>query len=131
MRMAGNSLMTRDQRRSAAARQMFMGCSVIITSIGASGAVTASFPEEPRWIDMNIEPSTPPASMSLTRSAMSKQPGRISSNAVGSMPYSSFGRPATALSPTFGMTAPSNVQTSAPSSCRTTLGARSRYLSPM
>ena len=51
MRMAGNSLRTRDHSRSAAAAQMFIGCSVIITSIGASGAVTASWPDEPRWID--------------------------------------------------------------------------------
>ncbi len=43
--------MTRDHSRSAAAAQMFIGCSVIITSIGASGAVTASLPDEPRWID--------------------------------------------------------------------------------
>ena len=28
---------------------MFIGCSVIITSIGASGAVIASWPDEPRW----------------------------------------------------------------------------------
>ena len=36
---------------------MFMGCRVIITSIGASGAVTASWPDEPRWMD-----STTPSS---------------------------------------------------------------------
>ena len=30
--------------------QMFIGWSVIITSIGASGAVTASWPDEPRWM---------------------------------------------------------------------------------
>lgn len=29
---------------------MFIGCSVIITSIGASGAVIASRPEDPMWI---------------------------------------------------------------------------------
>ncbi len=43
--------MTRDHSRSAAAMQMFIGWSVIITSTGASGAVTASWPDEPRWID--------------------------------------------------------------------------------
>ncbi len=41
----------RDHSRSAAAWQMFIGWRVIITSIGASGAVTASWPDEPRWID--------------------------------------------------------------------------------
>ena len=54
MRMSGNSLMTRDHSRSAAAWQMFIGCSVIITSTGASGAVTASWPDEPRWIDSTV-----------------------------------------------------------------------------
>ncbi len=49
--MAGNSLMTRDHSMSAAAWQMFMGWRVIITSTGALGAVTASWPDEPRWID--------------------------------------------------------------------------------
>ena len=43
--------MTRDQSRSAAAWQMFIGCSVIITSTGASGEVTESWPDEPRWIE--------------------------------------------------------------------------------
>ena len=37
--------------------QMFMGWSVIITSIGASGAVTASWPDEPRWM-LRIVPSS-------------------------------------------------------------------------
>ncbi len=57
MRMSGNSFSTRDQSRSAAAAQMFMGCSVIITSIGASGAVIASWPDEPRWIDITTSSS--------------------------------------------------------------------------
>ncbi len=55
----------------------------------------------------HIEPITPFASMSSTRSAKSKQPERISSNDVGSMPYSSGGRPATAFSPMFGISFPS------------------------
>src|SRR5580700_131428 len=50
MRM-GKFLITRDHNRSDAALQMFIGCSVIITSTGASGDVTASCPDEPRWID--------------------------------------------------------------------------------
>ena len=66
--------------------------------------------------------------MSSMRSSTFQQPGRISSNAVGSMPYSSRGRPATALSPMLGITAPLNTQTSAPSSVWTTLGAWSAYL---
>ena len=37
--------------------QMFMGWSVIITSMGASGAVTASRPDEPRWM-LRIVPSS-------------------------------------------------------------------------
>ena len=40
-----------DHRRSAAAWQMFMGWSVIITSTGALPAGTTSWPDEPRWID--------------------------------------------------------------------------------
>ncbi len=36
-----------DHNRSAAACTMFIGCRVIITSSGASGAVMASLPEEP------------------------------------------------------------------------------------
>ena len=51
MRIVGNCLITRDHSRSAAAWQMFIGWSVIITSTGASGAVTASWPDDPRWID--------------------------------------------------------------------------------
>ena len=43
----GYFLIGADHNRSAAACTMFIGCSVIITSIGASGAVIASFPEEP------------------------------------------------------------------------------------
>jgi hypothetical protein len=41
-------LITRDHSRSAATWQMFIGCSVIMTFTGASGAVTKSRPEEPR-----------------------------------------------------------------------------------
>ena len=48
---------TRDHTRSAAAAQMFIGCNVIITSIGASGAVTASCPDDPRWT-LRIVPSS-------------------------------------------------------------------------
>ena len=44
------------------------------------------------------------------------------------MPYSSGGRPATALSPMLGIALPSNTQTSLPSSMRTTSGARSPHL---
>src|SRR5918997_143819 len=44
------------------------------------------------------------------------------------MPYSSLGRPATALSAAVSMTTVPNVQTSLPSSLRRSLGARSRYV---
>ena len=37
--------------------QMFIGCRVIITSTGASGAVTASWPDEPRWMDSTTSSS--------------------------------------------------------------------------
>ena len=55
----------------------------------------------------HMDPKTPLASMSLTRSWMSQQPGLISSNEVGSMPYSSGGRPDTALSATLAISWPS------------------------
>ena len=41
----------------AAAEQMFMGCSVIITSTGASAAVNASWPDEPRCTDTTTSSS--------------------------------------------------------------------------
>src|SRR5690348_6305508 len=43
-----------DHNRSAAACTMFIGCSVIITSIGASGAVIASRPDEPMWMFITV-----------------------------------------------------------------------------
>jgi hypothetical protein len=49
----------------------------------------------------------------------------MSSNDCGSIAYSSGGRPATAFSPMFGSSAPSNAQTSMPVSLRISLGARS------
>src|SRR5581483_7799797 len=51
----------------------------------------------------------------------------MSSNDVGSMPYSAGGRPATALSPMFGSSWPRNDKTSVPSSFVTTRGASSAY----
>ncbi len=51
MRMSGYTFRTRDHSRSDAALQMFMGCKVIITSTGASGAVMATPPMSPNgWI---------------------------------------------------------------------------------
>ena len=38
--------------------QMFIGCSVIITSTGAFGAVTTSWPDEPRCTEMTMSWST-------------------------------------------------------------------------
>ncbi len=55
----------------------------------------------------HIDPSTPLALMSRTRSWTSKQPRRISSRELGSMPYSSGGRPTTAFRPTLGISLPS------------------------
>ena len=43
------------------------------------------------------------------------------------MPYSSFGRPATAFSAAVSMTTSPNFQTSDPASLRTSFGARSWY----
>src|SRR6185503_6638712 len=78
-----------------------------------------------------MEASTPLAFMSRTRSSTSKQPGRISLNRVGSTPYSSGGRPATALRPTLVASCPSNTQASVPSPLVTTRGARLRYRAGM
>ena len=47
MRRSGNFCSTRDHRRSAAACTMFIGCSVIITLIGASIEVITSCDDEP------------------------------------------------------------------------------------
>ena len=69
-----------------------------------------------------MEAMTPLASMSRTRAWMSKQPGRISAKEVGSIPYSSTGRPATALSPMLVASLPSKRQISVPSSRRSTTG---------
>ena len=63
MRIPGKSLMTRDHTRSAAAEQMFIGCSVIMTSTGASGLVTVRDPDDPRWMD-----STTPSSHNAVHS---------------------------------------------------------------
>src|SRR3954453_8554631 len=51
----------------------------------------------------------------------------MSSNDVGSMPYSAGGRPATALRPMLGSSAPRNAHTSVPSSLVTSFGASSTY----
>ncbi|CAA0118247.1 Uncharacterised protein [Mycolicibacterium vanbaalenii] len=55
---SGYFLMGLDHNRSAAACTMFIGCSVIITSIGASGAVIANRPEEPMWTLRTVSVST-------------------------------------------------------------------------
>ena len=65
-----------------------------------------------------IEPRSPLMFMSRTRSSTSKQPGRISSKEVGSFPYSSGGRPATAFKPTLGTSAPGTTR------CRPVLSLR-------
>ena len=47
-----------DHNRSAAACTMFIGCSVIITSIGASGAVITNRPEDPMCTFITMSVST-------------------------------------------------------------------------
>ncbi len=96
-----------------------------------SSATANSRPLKPGNDGKHIEPRIPPPFMSLMRSSMSQQPGRISEYAVGSMPYSSLGRPATALRPMLGIFEPSNSQTSEPSGWRSTRGARSFHLAGM
>ena len=73
----------------------------------------------------HIEASTPPAFMSSTRRSTSQHPARISSKRVGSMPYSSWGRPETAFRPKFGNSTPSNSHISRPVAVSTMRGARS------
>nr|CRL74248.1 hypothetical protein CPGR_03569 [Mycolicibacterium komanii] len=58
MRSVGYSLIGRDHNRSAAAWTMFIGCSVIITSIGASGAVIANRPDDPMCTLSTVSVST-------------------------------------------------------------------------
>ena len=65
--------------------------------------------------------------MSFTRSSMSKQPARSSAKEVGSMPYSSGGRPATAFRATLEISWPSYTQALVPSSRVMNFGARSTY----
>ena len=55
---SGYFLIGLDHNRSAAAWTMFIGCRVIITSIGASGAVIASLPEEPMCTFITVSVST-------------------------------------------------------------------------
>ena len=56
-----------------------------------------------------------------------QHPGRISSRPCGSSPYSSLGRPATALSATLGITTSRNCQESLPSGLCTNRGASWAY----
>ena len=68
-----------------------------------SGVRANSWPQNCGNDGKQSEPRTPLALMSLTRASMSHVPLRISSNEVGSMPYSSGGLPATALRATLAM----------------------------
>ena len=54
----GYSLIGADHNRSAAACTMFIGCSVIITSIGESGAGIDSLPEDPMCTFITVSVST-------------------------------------------------------------------------
>ena len=71
----------------------------------------------------------PLAFMSSMRASTFQQPLRSWSSDVGSMPYSSGGRPATAFKPTLGIWLPSNSQTSLPSVLRSRRGALSFHFS--
>ena len=84
----------------------------------------------PAMVGKFIEPSTPLASMSRTRSCTSKQPGRSSEYEPGLKPHSLLGQPTVAAMPK-GVEVfwPWNSHSSTPASFRTTLGTRSRYLS--
>src|SRR5574338_258908 len=84
-----------------------------------------SSPTNPGTVGKQSEPSTPLAFMSSTRASTFQQPRRSCESAVGSIPYSSGRRPATAFRPTFGICWPSNTQTSLPSGLWTSRGARS------
>ena len=53
-RRPGNLRKTGDQTRSAAACTMFIGCSVIMASIGASMAVMTSCEDEPMCTQMIV-----------------------------------------------------------------------------
>src|SRR5688500_16193297 len=50
----GNFLNTGDHTRSAAHFTMFIGCNVIIVSIGASIAVITVSDDEPMWTQMTV-----------------------------------------------------------------------------
>src|SRR5947209_13427901 len=100
---------------------------VTASASSLSSQLANSRPENDGNDGKHIDPSTPPALMSFTRSWTSQHPGRISSKEVGLMPYSSFGRPATAFKPMLGMWAPLKTQTSSPLSFFSTRGAASAY----
>ena len=55
---SGYFLIGADHNRSAAAWTMFIGCRVIITSIGESGAGIASRPEDPMCTFITVSVST-------------------------------------------------------------------------
>ena len=54
---SGNFVIIGEKRTSAAACTMFIGCRLISTSIGASGAVIASFPDEPMCMHTTVPSS--------------------------------------------------------------------------
>src|ERR1035437_9962428 len=71
----------------------------------------------------HIDASTPLAFMSRMRSWMLYVPGRSCEYAVGSIPYSSGGRPTTAFRATLGICSPCHTHTSLPSGFLTACGA--------
>ena len=84
----------------------------------------------PAMVGKFIDPSTPLASMSRTRSCTSKHPGRSSEYEPGLKPHSSLGQPTVAAMPNgVEVFCPWNSHSSTPASFRTTFGTRSRNFS--
>src|SRR4051794_17695897 len=83
---------------------------------------------KPANVGKHMDAVIPLTSMSRTRAWMSYEPGRISSNPVGSKPHSDFGHDTTAFRPTTPVWFPRYIQRSMPLSSLTTRGASSTYL---
>ena len=66
-RMPGNFGRIFDHMMSAAHWHTTIGCSVIITSTGASAEVCTSLPPEPRWIDTTVSVSVAAAQSGIPR----------------------------------------------------------------
>src|SRR6516164_7967902 len=94
-------------------------------SLSRASAKVRAF--HPAMVGKHMEPRTPLASMSRTRSCTSKQPGRSSEYVPGLNPHSSLGQPTVADMPNEVLVfSPWNSHWSMPSAC-TTLGASSSH----